>query len=520
MKWRMALAGLALLAWASPAVSEGKQLSPSQMVRALQLVQDRVADGDHAALPIQRKLLEMIDQRLRTATEEEMVEPAQFRALLIYSMSGGNPTTLETLMSRMRLGEADARKCIGILSYLKGGTQAAASALEKIEPMQENPELGAFLALVKGSVLVQEKPADALKYLEQARLISPGTLVAEAALRRSMPLLIAAKDAKRFLIASDQYVRNFLRSPYASQFADALVAGVIELHETIDRDRLVAVVDQMSPEQQQVIYLRIARRSAIDGLKDLSEFASKRAEAAAAAARNLDDPRALLYATLARVATVPPEQLQADLKRIDRSRLSSGDIKLLDAVTTVGDEMLAPLPEVALPEPVAEKPVPAATAPVDPSIPEAQPETPEPAVAQEPAPAAETASDVPASAPPAPPASQAPAAATPPVAEAAPPAPPASEEAAAPPAPAPEEAAQAADAPPAPETASAEAPAAQAPATEPGAGAPATAGETSAPAGEAANAEAPPAQDPADVLVAEGRKKLGEIDELLSKATK
>lgn len=194
MTWRMVLAGLALLAGTAPAWTEAKQLQPFQMVRALQLVQDRVADGDLAALPIQRKLLEMIDQRLRTATDAEMVEPQQFRALLIYSMSGGNPTTLETLMRRLRLSEDDARKCIGILSYLKGGTKAAATALEKVEPMNEKPELGAFLALVKGSVLTQEKPQDALKYLAQARLISPGTLVEEAALRRSMPLLIAAKD--------------------------------------------------------------------------------------------------------------------------------------------------------------------------------------------------------------------------------------------------------------------------------------------------------------------------------------
>ena len=35
------------------------------MVRSLQLVQDRIASGDHAALPMQRKLLEMIDKRFR-----------------------------------------------------------------------------------------------------------------------------------------------------------------------------------------------------------------------------------------------------------------------------------------------------------------------------------------------------------------------------------------------------------------------------------------------------------------------
>jgi chemotaxis protein MotC len=509
MTWRLALAGLALLAGAAPAWSEAKQLQPFQMVRALQLVQDRVADGDLAALPIQRKLLGMIDQRLRSATDEEMIEPQQFRALLIYSMSGGNPTTLETLMRRLRLSEDDARKCIGILSYLKGGTKAAATALEKVEPLKEKPELGAFLALVKGSVLVQEKPEDALKFLDQARLISPGTLVEEAALRRSMPLLIAAKDAKRFLIASDQYVRSFIHSPYASQFADALVAGVIELHETVDLPMLESIIAEMSPEQQQVVYLRIARRSAIDGLTALSQFATERVQFTSVAAKAEEDPRALLYAMLANVATVPPDKLQAELKRIDRSRLSSGDVRLLDAVTAVGDQMMAPPPVVTPPEPPVEAAA-APAAPLDPSIPEAQPEQP-------------------AAAPPAtePVAPAAPAAAepVPPMAEPAPTAPPPAPAAAEAQAPAP------ASAPPAPAAAPAPAPAAPvAAAPNPAASEPAPAAQpaettaaaqaTADPAAVPADPAAAPPQDPADVLVAEGRKKLDEIDDLLAKATK
>ena len=48
---------------ARPAGGGGRQLQPFQMVRSLELVQDRIAGGDHAALPMQRKLLEMIDAR-------------------------------------------------------------------------------------------------------------------------------------------------------------------------------------------------------------------------------------------------------------------------------------------------------------------------------------------------------------------------------------------------------------------------------------------------------------------------
>ena len=55
-------------------------LQPFQMIRSLQLVQDRIANGDHAALPMQRKLLEMIDERLRNGTVDDLAEPRNLSA--------------------------------------------------------------------------------------------------------------------------------------------------------------------------------------------------------------------------------------------------------------------------------------------------------------------------------------------------------------------------------------------------------------------------------------------------------
>ena len=70
-------------------------MQPYQLVRSLQLVQDRIASGDHAALPMQGKLLEMIDPRLRRPTPQDFKDAKNFRALLVYGMSGGNPLTVE-----------------------------------------------------------------------------------------------------------------------------------------------------------------------------------------------------------------------------------------------------------------------------------------------------------------------------------------------------------------------------------------------------------------------------------------
>jgi chemotaxis protein MotC len=97
--------GLLLLTAGPPSTCFAEEaLQPYQLMRSLQLVQDSIAAGDHAALPMQAKLLEMVDTRLRAADAEDFKEPKNFRALLVYGMSGGNPVTVEAGTSR---AEAD-----------------------------------------------------------------------------------------------------------------------------------------------------------------------------------------------------------------------------------------------------------------------------------------------------------------------------------------------------------------------------------------------------------------------------
>ncbi|MER9436988.1 chemotaxis protein MotC [Mesorhizobium sp. M7A.F.Ca.US.010.02.1.1] len=364
------LIGLLLLAGGHPSTGFAQDtLQPYQLVRSLQLIQDRIAAGDHAALPMQAKLLEMADARLRAANAEDYKDPKNFRALLVYGMSGGNPVTVEAATSRATTDPQSLAIAKGVIDYLNGRPGEAIEALRPIDPMALPPDLGAFLALVKGSLLAGDQPATALRLLDEARLLSPGTLVEEAALRRSVGLAVAQGDAARFALASTQYVERYLYSPYASQFADSFVSGVIALHMSISQDKLGDITSMMDPEREKVIYLRIARRAAIDGLNDLSAFASARAEQGRDGNTNQDDPRALLYASLSTVTSGTIEDVRAKLGKIDRSRLSEGDRALLDAAQAIAGEVVAP--PTALP---AEKPapVPAAAAQPVPEIATAQ----------------------------------------------------------------------------------------------------------------------------------------------------
>ena len=354
MKWATAVLSVLALAAAAdlPARAEPApgRLEPYQMVYSLQLLQDRIADGDQAALPMQRKLLELIDARLAESTPEDFSDDRNFRSLMIYAMSGGNPTTVQKVVSRLILGDQRARMSAGVLEYVRGQTSRAVSALKDIDPREVEPDIGPSLALVKGTLYVNMDAAQSLAFFDFARLAGPGTLIEEAALRRSVSLSAEVGDGDRFARLSEQYVRRFLRSPYASQFADYFVSGVAKLHATVKLDRIADIIDEMNDEQSKVVYLRIARQAAIDRLDELLVFARKGLERHTPRKEEGQDARAVLYSALAAVASENVADVREQLETIDPSQLSEPDRALLDAARKIVDEVVSPPSTAGLPK--------------------------------------------------------------------------------------------------------------------------------------------------------------------------
>ncbi len=335
MKARLPFAAMATAGVLFGSPGKATELEPYQMVRSLQVLQDRIANGDHAALPLQQKLLGVIDQGLAGSGAEDFADPKNLRALLVYGLSGGNPRTLDTLLPTLPLEGFQAELGRAIADYASGDFARARATMSKVDPMAVDPELGAPLALVAATVLSADEPEKAVHLLDDARLLSPGTLIEEAALRRTVGIAAALKDAPRFIRASEQYVRRFLHSPYASQFANSFVAGIVALAGTLDLSAVEEVTAQMTNEQSRVIYLRLARSAAIEGHDPLLDFASRKAREFADLGDDKTDPRAILYANMASVTSDNVEDVLDALDGIDRSRLSVRDRELLDAAKAV-----------------------------------------------------------------------------------------------------------------------------------------------------------------------------------------
>lgn len=319
-------------------------LAPYQMVRSLQRVQDRIAGGDHAALPMQNKLLELIDARFHQARNEEFGERRNFDALMIYAMSGGNPSTITASLKGLTLDGTDAAASSAILDYLAGNVAGARDAMAQINQDHYRQEVAAFLALVKGSVIAGDDADEGFAALDRARLLAPGTLVEEAALRRTLSLAVTVADAGRFSLASEQYSRRFLRSPYAAQFAETFVSGVIALKDQLEIESIRNAIGWMTQEQAQTIYLRLARRAAIDGDAELLEFATKQTISPVADMPASANLRQKLYSNISSVTSETVADVLSQLSKLDSSQLSTADQVLLEAARAVAAEVVAPVP--------------------------------------------------------------------------------------------------------------------------------------------------------------------------------
>lgn len=322
-----------------------ENLPPYKILRSLQFIQDSVVLGDHSAIEMQRYMLGAIDKRLRTAGIAQFDDPRNIDAALIYAMSGGNPETLDFLTSRDIEGNFDSRITDALRQYLNGKGALIVTNLAKTIPEYRNTRIGPYLYLILGNASSLQDPKAAMGYYDWARLRAPGTIIEEAALRRSISLSMRGAVPEKGFAYSLSYARRFMTSPYASQFADIFVELVVANFTEQTEGKITEILDFMDRPRQREVYLRIARRAAIAGLQPLARLAAERADALSDIA---DGKKALasLYAGLVDVPSADILDAVKQMSAIPEQDLSPRDRALLRAAKAVAQEVLrAPDPE-------------------------------------------------------------------------------------------------------------------------------------------------------------------------------
>jgi len=313
---------------------------PRELVQRLQSLQDEIAKGSMAAFNAQRTLLEEIGTKFNEAPAETWQDPRNAAALVTYVLSGGRPDLLATLLSREPLPALDEQLMRGALAYVEGRGAEARTFLEKIDARDFPGSMGSQVAIAQAALELPEKPKSAAAHLDMARLLSPGTLAEEAAIRREIIVLAQIEDTDRFQHLSRQYMQRFRHSIYAGNFRQRFAAALTRMSFMDDPrqfHRLDDILAEMEPDARLELYLVIARALVVQAKAEPAKLAAQRVLDLSEAGTP-DAERALLYRAAATVAT--PDGLDAglnDLAAVNLGALPQADRELYNMVSATAE---------------------------------------------------------------------------------------------------------------------------------------------------------------------------------------
>ncbi|MGY8707304.1 chemotaxis protein [Bradyrhizobium sp. 18BD] len=327
---------------------------PYELVRGLQAVQDGIASGDTAAHASHIALIRQIGEKFLAADANVWSNPQNGQAVVIYLLSGGAPQVVRKL-PRDKIN-VDTRLFDGALAYVEGRQDEARELLKDVKPRTISSGLGGQVALVQGALFARSEASLAIERLDDARLLLPGTLVEEAALRREILLVGQAEDFDKFEFLTLAYIRHYRNSIYAGDFWQRFSSGLTQSSLALDERRfarIVTLLEQIDRASRLKLYLIIARSAMLHGRMTVTRLAGERA-LTLSADNSPERERAHLFRGVSRVLTDEYDGGLAELKALDRSKLPERDVPLLNATVQLALDVRKPF--AGDPAAAAEKP--------------------------------------------------------------------------------------------------------------------------------------------------------------------
>lgn len=332
-----------LLALSSPAaLAAGENtLQPYQLVRELEEFQDQAALKTNGARAEQLAKINDVSAKLAKFDPSVWAEPRNSRAVVIYVLSGGDPSILRKLEKSQAKAVIDENLIKGALAYGERRDSEAADLLGVVDVEALDRSIGGHVALVRALLAVKSDPAKAVALLDKARILSPGTIVEESALRRQAILSAKMGDLDTFESLSSQYFRRFSSSIFSRSF-ERQFAREISLHGYVANPKRVQNLENLlralPDDQRRDTCLAIAEEGIASANVATVKFAARMA-AIDARANPIDAVRMRLFEAAAVILTADYEEGAQALWTIDRSKLDVREEGLLDAALSVSREI-------------------------------------------------------------------------------------------------------------------------------------------------------------------------------------
>ena len=193
----------------------------------------------------------------------------------------------------------------GIMAYGKGRTAEAESILLSLDATSFDAMRGAHLSLAQALLTSRVNPERAFEYFEKARLLLPGTLIEEAALRQIVVLAAKTSNRERFSSAAISYLSRFRRSAYVAGFETQLAFHIVRFE---GRDGLLILQELLNAHPQgwgrclACFLASVAEQAILSGKIDLASTAAQAAMPFATES-SPEKQRLLLYKGAALIVT-------------------------------------------------------------------------------------------------------------------------------------------------------------------------------------------------------------------------
>jgi chemotaxis protein MotC len=325
---RIVLAALPVLP--GYAMADDVSAQPTAQIRALTRQFDKIANRGSSSAAGLGEARDQYGNYLRDAAASESKSQELREHAELFVLSGGDVSVLAPWGEGLEPNSKEKKLFDGIMAYGRGRTAEAESILLSLDPTSFDALRGGHLSLTQALLTSRVNPERAFEYFEKARLLLPGTLVEEAALRQIVVLAAKTSNRDRFLNAAISYLSRFRRSAYVAGFETQLAFHIVRFE---GRDGLLILQELLKAHPQgwgrcmACFLTSIAEQAIIAGKLDLARTAAQ----AAIPLVTDDSPekqRALLYKGAALIVTDDFAHGLEALHSVQRSALSPKDREL------------------------------------------------------------------------------------------------------------------------------------------------------------------------------------------------
>ncbi|MEP1206286.1 MAG: hypothetical protein ABJM29_17025 [Rhizobiaceae bacterium] len=333
---------------ASGAAFSAEPMKVDSLLLSLLQVQDRIARGDSAALPLQKHLMKLLDAGIAEAGSVADMSPAEYRALVTFGIVGTGSSAVVEALQEVKSPSLNRKLALAVIDYRMRRRNQATKRFAEIDSNKLDLRLIPFVAFAKGNLYSRKAPKAAVKQYNLVRLSAPGTLLEEASLRRLMSLHAAHGQGVPFARMAKQYARRFINSPYRQQYLKMLRSGIFAMRRSIKLDDVGELGRLMPPDFAVAFHMHLVRGALESGHIKLAKFSIDSIEELTAEENTVpvNQDQLQLFRLLSAMTTEDPASVMKSLDELDVSRLAPPDVKLLQRARGILGYIVAPIDDL------------------------------------------------------------------------------------------------------------------------------------------------------------------------------